>query len=86
MTDEDKARLDAIVASFENPAVNKIAIYAYNVDDGKDVFRKKRLSLNRAVEVRSYLLGKGYKNFSIKVVNISEPEDKENKVVVEELK
>lgn len=86
LTDEDKARLDAIVASFENPSVNKIAIYAYNVDDGKDVFRKKRLSLNRAVEVRSYLLGKGYKNFSIKVVNISEPEDKENKVVVEELK
>ena len=86
LTDEDKARLDAVVASFENPSVNKIAIFAFNVDDGKDVFRKKRLSLNRAVEVRSYLLGKGYKNFSIKVVNIDEPGDKENKVVIEELK
>lgn len=86
LTDEDKARLDAVVASFENPSVNKIAIFAFNVDDGKDVFRKKRLSLNRAVEVRSYLLGKGYKNFSIKVVNIDEPGDKENKVIIEELK
>lgn len=86
LTDENKARLDAIVSSFENPAVNKIAVYAFNVNDGKDVFRKKRLSLNRAVEVRSYLLGKGYKNFSIKVVNIDEPGDKENKVSVEELK
>lgn len=86
LTDEDKARLDAVVASFDDPSVNKIAIFAFNVDDGKDVFRKKRLSLNRAVEVRSYLLGKGYKNFSIKVVNIDEPGDKENKVVIEELK
>lgn len=86
LTEADKANLDKLVASFENPAANKIAIYAFNVNDGKDVFRKKRLSLNRAVEVRSYLLSKGYKNYSIKVINIDEADDKENKVIVEELK
>lgn len=83
---EDKIQLDKLVASFENPQINKIAIYAFNIDDGKDVFRKKRLSLNRAIEVRSYLLGKGYKNYSIKVVNLEEADGKENKVLVEELK
>lgn len=86
LSDDDKANLDKLVASFENPHVNKIAIFAFNVDDGKDVFRKKRLSLNRAIEVRSYLLGKGYKNYSIKVVNLEEANGKENKVMVEELK
>lgn len=83
---EDKSQLDKLVATFENPHINKIAIFAFNIDDGKDVFRKKRLSLNRAIEVRSYLLGKGYKNYSIKVVNLEEADGKENKVMVEELK
>lgn len=83
---ENKIQLDKLVASFENPQMNKIAIFAFNIDDGKDVFRKKRLSLNRAIEVRSYLLGKGYKNYSIKVVNLEEADGKENKVLVEELK
>lgn len=43
------------------------------------------MSLNRAVEIRSYLLGKGYKNFSIKVINVNEA-DKNNLVTVVELK
>lgn len=86
LDEEDKAQLDKLVASFENPHANKIAIFAFNIDDGKDVFRKKRLSLNRAIEVRSYLLGKGYKNYSIKVVNLEDANGKENKVIVEELK
>lgn len=86
LDDSDKTQLENLLSSFEDPHVNKIAIYAFNVDDGKDVFRKKRLSLNRTIEVRSYLLTKGYKNFSIKVVNLTESNGKENKVMVEELK
>lgn len=86
LTEEHKAQIDAIIASFENALVNKIAIYSYNLDDGIDAFKKKRLSLNRAVEVRSYLLPKGFKNFSIKVVNVDASSGKANMVELEELK
>lgn len=86
LTPEQQAQIDKIIAGFENANVNKIAIFSFNLDDGKDVFKKKRLSLNRAVEVRSYLLQKGYKNFSIKVINVDESSDKINKVEIQELK
>ncbi|MBE6448005.1 MAG: hypothetical protein E7018_01740 [Alphaproteobacteria bacterium] len=86
LTTEQQAQIDATVASFENPSVNKIAIYSYNLDDGVDSFKKKRLSLNRAVEIRSYLLPKGYKNFSIKVINVDANSQKGNTVELEELK
>lgn len=86
LTDADKQKIDDIVSNFENPQVNKIAIYSYNLDTGKDSFYRKRMSLNRAVGVRSYLLGKGYKNFSIKVINIDEDNGKSNSVSIEELK
>lgn len=86
LDENDKQQIDEIIASFEDAKNNKIAIYAFNLDNGEDVFRKKRLSLNRAIEVRSYLLGRGYKNFSIKVVNITEDNGKSSRVVIEELK
>lgn len=86
LNDAQKAQLDNLVNGFENPAVNKIAILAFNLDDGVDTFKKKRLSLNRAIEIRSYLLQKGYKNFSIKVINVDAASDKVNTVEVEELK
>lgn len=86
LNDEQKKQIDAIIASFEDAANNKIAIYSYNLDDGVDVFKKKRLSLNRAVEIRSYLLPRGYKNFSIKVVNVDAASGKGNTVELEELK
>lgn len=85
LSEEQKKQIDAVISRFEDPKQNKIAIFSYNYDDGEDVFRKKRVSLNRAVEIRSYLLGKGYKNFSIKVINVSEA-DKNNLVTIEELK
>ncbi len=83
---EDETKIDNIIATFENPQENKIAIFSFNLDDGNDSFRKKRISLNRAIAVRSYLLNKGYKNFSIKVVNLNEANGKENSVHIEELK
>lgn len=86
LSTELQKQIDEIISQFENPSQNKIAIYAYNFDDGVDTFKKKRISLNRAVAVRSYLLPKGYKNFSIKVININEKYDKINKVELEELK
>ncbi len=85
LSEEQKKQIDAVISRFEDPKENKIAIFSYNYDDGEDVFRKKRVSLNRAVEIRSYLLGKGYKNFSIKVINVSEAA-KNNLVTIEELK
>lgn len=86
LNEENKQKVDNIISSFENAKENKIAIYSFNLDDGEDSFRKKRISLNRAIAVRSYLLGKGYKNFSIKVVNLDEANGKENSVRIEELK
>lgn len=86
LTDDNKKQIDAIIASFEDIHNNKIAIYAYNLNIGTDVFRRKRQSLNRAVAVRSYLLGKGYKNFSIKVVNITDDNGEADSVTIEELK
>lgn len=83
---EDETKINNIIATFENPQENKIAIFSFNLDDGNDSFRKKRISLNRAIAVRSYLLNKGYKNFSIKVVNLNEANGKENSVHIEELK
>lgn len=85
LNDEQKSQIDGIIASFKDAKNNKIAIYAYNLEDGADAFKKKRLSLNRAVEVRSYLLPKGYKNFSIKVINVDAASGKGNTVEVEEL-
>lgn len=86
LTDDNKKQIDAIIASFEDIHSNKIAIYAYNLNIGTDVFRRKRQSLNRAVAVRSYLLGQGYKNFSIKVVNITDDNGETDRVTIEELK
>ena len=86
LNDTQKQQVDEIIRKFENPEKNKIMILSYNYEDGKDSFKKKRISLNRAIEVRSYLLGKGYKNFSIKVINISGDAEKRNLVEIEELK
>ena len=78
-------KIDTIVKGFKNEEGNKIAIYSYNLDDGVDSFKKKRISLNRAVEVRSHLIKQGYKNFSIKVININSGSDKVNTVELEEI-
>ena len=85
LNEEQKVQISAIVANYQNGPKNKIAIYSYNLDDGVDSFKKKRISLNRAVEVRSYLLKKGYKNFSIKVININSVSDKLNTVELKEI-
>ena len=83
---QNQQKLDAIIAGFENPSENMIAINAYNYDDGNDVFSKKRLSLRRIVAIRSYLLNKGYKNFMPKVINITEDNGKSALVELEEIK
>lgn len=86
LSEAHKQQINSIVRSFEDTQKNKILILAYNFDDGQDVFKKKRQSLNRAIEVRSFLLGQGYKNFSIKVINIADDNNKRNVVEIEELK
>ena len=78
-------QLDTILSGFVNPNKNKIAITSYNVEGGDDVFRRKRISLNRATGVRSYFLNKGYKNFSIKIVNIPSGDPRADTVDIVEL-
>ena len=85
LTDADKKQIDAVIAGFQNPHDNKIAVTAYNVDGGANAFRRKRTSLNRAVNVRTYLLNQGYKNYSIKIVNVPENDERADTVEIKEL-
>lgn len=83
---QNAEKILALIDGFEDPHKHKIAIYAYNYDNGENSFKKKKLSLDRATEIRSLLLNKGYKNFSIKVINVTDDTEKRNLVEIEEIK
>ncbi len=83
---QNAEKILALINGFEDPHKHKIAIYAYNYDNGENSFKKKKLSLDRATEIRSLLLNKGYKNFSIKVINVTDDAEKRNLVEIEEIK
>ena len=85
LSSEQMAKINTIISTFKDAKNNKIAIYSYNQDDGTDSFKKKRISLNRAIEIRSYLIKQGYKNFSIKVVNINSDSAKADMVELAEM-
>lgn len=82
---EMQQRLEEAVRTFDAEQKKKISIKAHNFDNGEDSFRKKRISLMRATEVRSWLLNRGFKNFSIRVVNSSIDEENKDMVEIEEL-
>ena len=84
LSEEEKQRLGAVSQSFEQS--KKIAIKAYYYDDGENSFAKKRICLNRATEVRSYLLAQGFKNFSIKIISTTADNENKNTVEIEEMK
>lgn len=85
LTSDSQQTLAEAAQKFDKDRRKKIAIKAYNFDNGEDSFRKKRVSLTRATEVRSYFLTRGFKNFSIKVVNSSADDEYKDMVEVEEL-
>lgn len=78
-------RLEEAVRTFDPEQKKKISIKAHNYDNGEDSFRKKRISLTRATEVRSWFLNRGFKNFSIRVVNSSTDDENRDTVEFEEL-
>ena len=86
LNDAQKRIIDDTLASFQNPKVNKMSIISYSISGGENVFQNKRISLNRAVNTRSYLLEKGYKNFSIKIINVEADDNRINTVSLSELK
>ncbi len=86
LNDAQKRIIDDTLASFQNPKVNKMSIISYSLSGGENVFQNKRISLNRAVNTRSYLLEKGYKNFSIKIINVEADDNRINTVSLSELK
>lgn len=86
VSDENSGKIISLIKSFEDPHKHKIAIYAFNYDNGENSFKKKKLSLDRATEIRSLLLNNGYKNFSIKVINVTDNPEKRNLVEIEEIK
>lgn len=86
VSEENSGKIISLIKSFEDPHKHKIAIYAFNYDNGENSFKKKKLSLDRATEIRSLLLNNGYKNFSIKVINVTDNPEKRNLVEIEEIK
>ena len=59
----------------------KITIEAYNYNEEDSGFARKRLSLNRAVAVRGWLLAKGLKSFSVKIINTEDASFQNNVLV-----
>ena len=86
LTPAQEQQLDSILSNFKDAKNSKIAIVAYNLDNGTDTFLRKRNSLNRAVNIRSYLLKKGYKDYSIKVINVEDGDPRINTVNISERK
>ena len=86
LTSAQEQQLDSILSNFKDAKNSKIAIVAYNLDNGTDTFLRKRNSLNRAVNIRSYLLKKGYKDYSIKVINVEDGDPRINTVNISERK
>ena len=85
LSEDNMHYLDEVMSKFDKDQKKKISIKAYNYDNGEDSFRKKRISLVRATQVRSYLLNHGFKNFSIKIINTTADSDDRNSVEIEEL-
>ena len=85
LTAEATQKLDKMAQIFDTDRKKKISIKAYNYDDGVESFRKKRISLNRATEIRSYFLNHGFKNFSIKIINTTADNEYKDTVEIEEI-
>ena len=80
LSDEAISELDRFVEKNKDDPTGKILIeaYHYNSDNG---FARKRTSLNRAVNIRSYLLNRGFKSFNIQIINTEEEVLQNNTVV-----
>lgn len=85
LTADQLVYLDNVRAKLNPSQKKKISIKVYNYDNGEGSFRKKRVSLVRATEVRSYFLNHGFKNFSIKIINTTADSEDKNTVEIEEL-
>lgn len=85
LSNEALQRLEKMTEIFSPDRKKKIAIRAYNYENGQDSFRKKRISLNRATNVRSFFLSKGFKNFSIKIINTTTDNEYKDTVEIEEI-
>ncbi len=85
LDDAQKTKIDGILNKF-SVTENKIEIISYNTQTGKDVFKKRRESLDRAISVRDYLLEKGFSSYSVQVLNAPDKQDKSNTVELNEVK
>lgn len=80
LTDKAISELDAFAEKNKDDPTGKILIEAYHYNSGNG-FARKRTSLNRAVNVRSYLLNRGFKSFNIQIINTEEEVLQNNTVV-----
>ena len=81
LTDDVVALLDEFVEKNKDFFNSKVLIESYHFTGGDGAFARKRTSLNRAVNVRSYLLSKGFKSFAIQIIN-TEEEVMQNNVTI----
>ncbi|MFI3242211.1 MAG: hypothetical protein R3Y43_06560 [Alphaproteobacteria bacterium] len=84
LSPENKKQIDAIISSFKDAKNNRISITAYNLEGEENAFKKKRQVLNHALDVRTYLIKKGYSNCSIRVLSVTNDPQKRNVVEISE--
>lgn len=67
LTSAAKNELDQVIAAMSNDESLRIQLQAYAKGDGTNASKARRLSLSRALQVRSYLIDKGVRSTRIDV-------------------
>ena len=67
LTDDGKARLDKLTESLKANENSRLQLLAYAGEDQISPSKARRLSLSRALAVRSYLIAKGIRSTRIDV-------------------
>ena len=67
LSDAAKSQLDSVIATMGQDENLRIQLQAYAQGDGSNASKARRLSLSRALQVRSYLIDRGVRSTRIDV-------------------
>ncbi|NIY75945.1 OmpA family protein [Thalassospira sp. HF15] len=67
LSDAAKSQLDSVIAAMGQDDTLRIQLQAYAAGDGSNASKARRLSLSRALQVRSYLIDRGVRSTRIDV-------------------
>lgn len=71
----DESKLDQIVAELDADPNRRLQLLAYASPNGESASRARRLSLSRALAVRSYLMGQGVRSTRMDVRALGDQRD-----------